>query len=70
MMEGEKLLEMEEALGRRVIGQDEAIKAISDATRRARAGLNDPNQPLGSLMLGPTGGKNRNGKDAGRFPVR
>ena len=43
-------------LGRRVIGQDEAIKAISDATRRARAGLNDPNQPLGSfLMLGPTG---------------
>ena len=54
--EGEKLLEMEDMLGRRVIGQDEAIKAISDATRRARAGLNDPNQPLGSfLMLGPTG---------------
>ena len=54
--EGEKLLEMEAMLGRRVIGQSEAIKAISDATRRARAGLNDPNQPLGSfLMLGPTG---------------
>ena len=54
--EGEKLLEMEAVLGQRVIGQSEAIKAISDATRRARAGLNDPNQPLGSfLMLGPTG---------------
>ena len=54
--EGEKLLEMETVLGQRVIGQSEAIKAISDATRRARAGLNDPNQPLGSfLMLGPTG---------------
>ena len=54
--EGEKLLDMEAMLGRRVIGQDEAIRAISDATRRARAGLNDPNQPLGSfLMLGPTG---------------
>jgi ATP-dependent Clp protease ATP-binding subunit ClpB len=54
--EGEKLLDMEAVLGQRVIGQSEAIKAISDATRRARAGLNDPNQPLGSfLMLGPTG---------------
>ena len=54
--EGEKLLDMESVLGRRVIGQKEAINAISNATRRARAGLNDPNQPLGSfLMLGPTG---------------
>jgi ATP-dependent Clp protease ATP-binding subunit ClpB len=54
--EGEKLLDMEAVLSRRVIGQDEAITAISNATRRARAGLNDPNQPLGSfLMLGPTG---------------
>ena len=58
MMEGEgkKLLDMESVLCRRVIGQKEAINAISNATRRARAGLNDPNQPLGSfLMLGPTG---------------
>ena len=54
--EGEKLLDMETVLSRRVIGQSEAINAISNATRRARAGLNDPNQPLGSfLMLGPTG---------------
>ena len=54
--EGEKLLDMEAVLSRRVIGQNEAITAISNATRRARAGLNDPNQPLGSfLMLGPTG---------------
>ena len=54
--EGKKLLNMETVLSRRVIGQNEAITAISNATRRARAGLNDPNQPLGSfLMLGPTG---------------
>ena len=54
--EGEKLMDMESVLSRRVIGQKEAINAISNATRRARAGLNDPNQPLGSfLMLGPTG---------------
>ena len=54
--EQEKLLEMEEELGARVIGQKQAISAISNAVRRARAGLNDPNQPLGSfLFLGPTG---------------
>lgn len=54
--EQEKLLEMETELGQRVIGQPEAIAAISNAVRRARAGLNDPNQPLGSfLFLGPTG---------------
>jgi ATP-dependent Clp protease ATP-binding subunit ClpB len=54
--EGEKLLDMESVLSRRIIGQKEAINTISNATRRARAGLNDPNQPLGSfLMLGPTG---------------
>ena len=54
--EQEKLLEMEKELGQRVIGQPEAIAAISNAVRRARAGLNDPNQPLGSfLFLGPTG---------------
>ncbi|KAK0324099.1 hypothetical protein LTR94_038648, partial [Friedmanniomyces endolithicus] len=58
MLEGEreKLLKMEEELGRRVVGQDEALAAVSDAVRRARAGLNDPNKPLGSfLFLGPTG---------------
>ena len=58
MLEGEreKLLNMEEALGNRVIGQQEAVKAVSTAVRRARAGLQDPNRPLGSfLFLGPTG---------------
>ncbi len=54
--EREKLLKMEEALRRRVIGQDEAIGSVSEAVRRARAGLQDPNRPLGSfLFLGPTG---------------
>ncbi|MBQ1500002.1 MAG: ATP-dependent chaperone ClpB [Sphingomonas sp.] len=58
MMEGEreKLLAMEEMLGRRVIGQADAVKAVSTAVRRSRAGLQDPNRPLGSfLFLGPTG---------------
>jgi ATP-dependent Clp protease ATP-binding subunit ClpB len=58
MLEGEreKLLHMEEALSQRVIGQDEAIHAVSDAIRRSRAGLADPNRPNGSfLFLGPTG---------------
>jgi len=58
MMEGErdKLLEMENILGKRVIGQQQAIEAVSKAVRRARAGLQDPNRPLGSfLFLGPTG---------------
>jgi ATP-dependent Clp protease ATP-binding subunit ClpB len=58
MLEGEreKLLHMEERLGKRVIGQDKAVKAIADAVRRNRAGLGDPNRPIGSfLFLGPTG---------------
>ena len=58
MLEGEreKLLRMEESLARRVVGQDEAVKAVSDAIRRSRAGLSDPNRPNGSfLFLGPTG---------------
>jgi ATP-dependent Clp protease ATP-binding subunit ClpB len=58
MMEGEreKLLNMEGELGRRVIGQKDAVRAVSKAVRRARAGLQDPNRPLGSfLFLGPTG---------------
>src|SRR6187200_1394052 len=58
LMEGEiqKLLHMEERLHQRVIGQDDAINAVSNAIRRARAGLQDPNRPLGSFMfLGPTG---------------
>jgi len=58
LMEGEteKLLKMEKRLHRRVVGQDSAIRAISNAVRRARAGLQDPNRPLGSfIFLGPTG---------------
>ncbi len=58
MLEGEKekLLRMEEALQKRVVGQDEAVKAVSNAIRRSRAGLADPNRPNGSfLFLGPTG---------------
>jgi ATP-dependent Clp protease ATP-binding subunit ClpB len=54
--EREKLLKMEEAIGARVIGQKDAVSAVSKAVRRARAGLQDPNRPLGSfLFLGPTG---------------
>ena len=54
--EREKLISMEDELHRRVIGQDEAIVAISDAIRRSRAGLSDPDRPYGSFMfLGPTG---------------
>jgi ATP-dependent Clp protease ATP-binding subunit ClpB len=58
MLEGErsKLLRMEDELRRRVVGQEDALKAVSDAVRRARAGLQDPNRPIGSfLFLGPTG---------------
>ncbi len=58
MLEGEreKLLRMEEVIGKRVIGQADAVRAVSTAVRRARAGLQDPNRPLGSfLFLGPTG---------------
>ncbi len=58
LMEGElaKLVHMEERLHERVVGQDEAIEAVSDAVRRARAGLKDPRRPIGSfLFLGPTG---------------
>jgi len=58
MLEGEreKLLRMEEELHRRVVGQDEAIRAVANAVRRSRAGLSDPNRPNGSfLFLGPTG---------------
>ena len=54
--EREKLLQMEQLIGKRVIGQDQAVKAVSAAVRRARAGLQDPGRPLGSfLFLGPTG---------------
>ena len=58
MMQGErdKLLHMEEALHKRVVGQDEAVSVVSDAIRRSRSGLSDPNRPYGSfLFLGPTG---------------
>ncbi len=54
--EMEKLLHMEDELRKRVVGQDEGVRAVSDAIRRARAGLGDPNRPIGSfLFLGPTG---------------
>src|SRR5690606_35079221 len=58
MLEGErdKLLRMEESLGKRGVGQKEAIEAVATAVRRSRAGLQDPNRPIGSfLFLGPTG---------------
>jgi ATP-dependent Clp protease ATP-binding subunit ClpB len=58
MLEGEveKLIRMEERLGQRVVGQEDAIVAVSNAVRRARAGLQDPNQPIGSfIFMGPTG---------------
>jgi ATP-dependent Clp protease ATP-binding subunit ClpB len=58
MMQGErdKLIHMEERLHKRVVGQDEAVRLVSDAIRRSRSGLSDPNRPYGSfLFLGPTG---------------
>jgi ATP-dependent Clp protease ATP-binding subunit ClpB len=58
MLEGEreKLLRMEDVIRKRVVGQDDAVRAVSDAVRRARAGLSDPNRPIGSfIFLGPTG---------------
>ena len=58
LMEGEvrKLVQLEDSLHRRVVGQDEAVKAVANAIRRSRAGLSDPNRPIGSfLFLGPTG---------------
>ena len=71
MLEGEreKLLKMEEVLGQRVVGQADAVRAVSTAVRRARAGLQDPNRPLGSfLFLGPTGvGKTELTKALARF---
>lgn len=71
MLEGErdKLLNMEQSLSAQVIGQEEAISAISNAVRRARAGLQDPNRPIGSFMfLGPTGvGKTELTKALARF---
>ena len=74
MMQGEreKLLGMEEFLHRRVVGQDEAVRLVSDAIRRSRAGLADPNRPYGSfLFLGPTGvGKTELTKALARVPVR
>src|SRR5262249_15653283 len=54
--ERDKLIRMEEGLSKRVVGQDEALKAVANAVRRARSGLGDPNRPVGSfLFLGPTG---------------
>ncbi|HEV3148028.1 MAG TPA: AAA family ATPase, partial [Chthoniobacterales bacterium] len=67
--EREKLIKLEEHLHQRVVGQDEAIKAVSNAVRRARAGLQDPNRPIGSfIFLGPTGvGKTELGRALAEF---
>jgi ATP-dependent Clp protease ATP-binding subunit ClpB len=71
MMEGEqqKLLSMEDKLRERVVGQDDALRAVSAAVRRARAGLQDPNRPIGSfIFLGPTGvGKTETARALARF---
>jgi len=71
MLEGEreKLVHMEDRLGDRVIGQEEAISAVSNAVRRARSGLQDPNRPIGSfIFMGPTGvGKTELGKALAEF---
>lgn len=54
--EREKLMNLEDELHRRVIGQDEAVRVVADAIQRSRAGLNDPDKPIASLIfLGPTG---------------
>src|SRR3970282_2397459 len=71
LLEGEveKLIHMEERLHRRIVGQDTAVEAVSNALRRARSGLQDPNRPIGSfLFLGPTrGGKTELGRAPGEF---
>ncbi|MDY5143587.1 AAA family ATPase, partial [Actinotignum timonense] len=71
LMQGEtdKLLHMEEGLGHRLIGQKDAVRAVSDAVRRSRAGVQDPNRPDGSfLFLGPTGvGKTELAKSLAEF---
>src|SRR5262249_52613430 len=73
LMEGEmaKLVRMEEVLHERVIGQDDAVIAVANAIRRSRAGLSDPNRPIGSVMfLWPTGvGKTQFARTLARFPV-
>ena len=74
MLEGEKdkLLKMEDSLGKRVVGQSEAVRAVATAVRRSRAGLQDPNRPMGSFMfLGPTGvGKTELTKALGRISLQ
>ncbi len=71
LLEGEveKLVQMEERLHRRVVGQDDALQAVANAIRRARAGLQDPNRPIGSfIFLGPTGvGKTELGRALAEF---
>ena len=69
--ERDKLLNLEQELHLRVVGQEEAIAAVSDAVRRSRAGLQDPKRPIGSfIFLGTTGvGKTELAKSIGRLPV-
>ena len=73
MLEGEmhKLVRMEERLALRVVGQDDALTAVANAVRRARAGLQDPKRPIGSfIFLGPTGvGKDGDGESACRVSL-
>ena len=72
-MEGEreKLLHLDEVLHRRLIGQDEAVEKVCEAIQRSRAGISDPNRPIGSfLFLGPHGRRQDGaGQGAGREPV-
>ena len=74
MLEGEveKLIHMEQRLQQRVIGQDEAVESVANAVRRNRAGLSDPQQPIGTFVfLGPTGvGKTELARGLAQFPVR
>ncbi len=74
MLEGEvqKLVQMEERLRERVIGQDEALERVANAIRRSRAGLSDPNRPIGSfIFLGPTGvGKTETARALAEFLFR
>jgi len=73
MLEGERerLTKLDEVLASRVIGQREAVRAVADAVRRARAGLQDPNRPIGSfIFLGPTVWEDGDGARVGGVPVR
>ena len=71
MLEGEiqKLLKMEDKLKQRVVGQDRAVQVVAEAIRRARAGVSDPNRPMGSFIFGPTGVARPSWPGTGTFPL-